>query len=178
MHVSDFFDPMDCSPSGSSVHGISQARILEWGVWGSSPPRDRTQVSLSLCVPFSFTLSLLVLLFYFFIPFSHFFYFISPFSSSCFLLDLAFSIYFPQKTLSFHFLFIFFLFGGAAVFLSFSLSSQLLFLNFSFYSIPLIPCAFFLFLNLFSFSLPLPLSLFISIFYFFFFCYLNFFLVF
>ena len=23
-------DPMDCSPSGSSVHGISQARILEW----------------------------------------------------------------------------------------------------------------------------------------------------
>ena len=24
-----FFDPMDCSPPGSSVHGISQARILE-----------------------------------------------------------------------------------------------------------------------------------------------------
>ena len=23
-------DPMDCSPSGSSVHGISQARILEY----------------------------------------------------------------------------------------------------------------------------------------------------
>ena len=23
-------DPMDCSPRGSSVHGISQARILEW----------------------------------------------------------------------------------------------------------------------------------------------------
>ena len=23
-------DPIDCSPSGSSVHGISQARILEW----------------------------------------------------------------------------------------------------------------------------------------------------
>ena len=23
-------DPMDCSPAGSSVHGISQARILEW----------------------------------------------------------------------------------------------------------------------------------------------------
>lgn len=42
---------------------------------------------------FSFTLSLLVLPFYFFISFSHFFYFISP--SSCFLLDLAFSIYFP-----------------------------------------------------------------------------------
>ena len=24
-------DPMDCSPPGSSVHGIFQARILEWG---------------------------------------------------------------------------------------------------------------------------------------------------
>ena len=24
-------DPVDCSPPGSSVHGISQARILEWG---------------------------------------------------------------------------------------------------------------------------------------------------
>ena len=23
-------DPMDCSPPGFSVHGISQARILEW----------------------------------------------------------------------------------------------------------------------------------------------------
>ena len=23
-------DPMDCSPMGSSAHGISQARILEW----------------------------------------------------------------------------------------------------------------------------------------------------
>ena len=25
-------DCMDCSPPGSPVHGISQARILEWGV--------------------------------------------------------------------------------------------------------------------------------------------------
>ena len=24
------YDPMDCSPTGPSVHGISQARILEW----------------------------------------------------------------------------------------------------------------------------------------------------
>ena len=24
-------DPVDCSPPGSSVHGVSQARILEWG---------------------------------------------------------------------------------------------------------------------------------------------------
>ena len=39
----------DCSPPGSSVHGISQARILEWVVIsfskGSSWPRDRTCIS-------------------------------------------------------------------------------------------------------------------------------------
>ena len=28
--VSDSYDPMDCSPPDSSVHGIFQARILEW----------------------------------------------------------------------------------------------------------------------------------------------------
>ena len=28
--VSDSFDPMDCSPPGSSVHEILQVRILEW----------------------------------------------------------------------------------------------------------------------------------------------------
>ena len=42
--------PVECSPLGSSVHGIFQARILEWVAisffWGSSQPRDRTQVSL------------------------------------------------------------------------------------------------------------------------------------
>ena len=29
-HIPLFCDPMDCSPPGSSVHGILQARILEW----------------------------------------------------------------------------------------------------------------------------------------------------
>ena len=24
-------DPMDCSPPGSAIHGIFQARVLEWG---------------------------------------------------------------------------------------------------------------------------------------------------
>ena len=42
-------DPMDCSLPGSSVHGISQARILEWVAIpfsrGSSRPRDQTLVS-------------------------------------------------------------------------------------------------------------------------------------
>ena len=38
-----FCDPMDCSPPGSSIHGIFQARVLEWGAIsfsrGSSQPR-------------------------------------------------------------------------------------------------------------------------------------------
>ena len=41
-------DLMDCSPPGSSIHGILQARGLEWvGIpfCRSSQPRDRTQVS-------------------------------------------------------------------------------------------------------------------------------------
>ena len=42
-------DPMDCSLPGSSLHGILQARVLEWVAIsfsrGSSRPRDRTQVS-------------------------------------------------------------------------------------------------------------------------------------
>ena len=29
-------DPIDCSPPGSSVHGILQARILEWVAMPSS----------------------------------------------------------------------------------------------------------------------------------------------
>ena len=31
-------DPMDCSPPGSSVHGICQARVLEWGAVAFSVP--------------------------------------------------------------------------------------------------------------------------------------------
>ena len=42
-------DPMDCSPPGSSVHGILQARIVECVTIpfskGSSQSRDQTQVS-------------------------------------------------------------------------------------------------------------------------------------
>ena len=42
-------DPMDCSPPGSSVRGILQAKILEWVAIsfsrGSSQARDRTLFS-------------------------------------------------------------------------------------------------------------------------------------
>ena len=44
-----FCNLMDCSPPGSSVHGILQERILEWvampSSWGSSSPRDRTHIT-------------------------------------------------------------------------------------------------------------------------------------
>ena len=46
-------NPMDCSPSGSSLHGILQARKLEWLAIpfsrGSSQPRDQTQASYISC---------------------------------------------------------------------------------------------------------------------------------
>ena len=47
--MSDSCDPMDCSPLGFSVHGIFQARILEWVAilfsGASSRPRDGTCLS-------------------------------------------------------------------------------------------------------------------------------------
>ena len=47
-------EPMDHSPPGSSVHGIIQARILEWVAMpfsrGSSLPKDRTCVSYVSCI--------------------------------------------------------------------------------------------------------------------------------
>ena len=48
------FVTMDCSPPGSLIHGIFQARILEWVAIsysrGSSPLRDGTQVSYISCI--------------------------------------------------------------------------------------------------------------------------------
>ena len=45
---------MDCSPLGSSLCRILQARILEWvampSARGSSPPRERTCISCSSCI--------------------------------------------------------------------------------------------------------------------------------
>jgi len=48
-HSCPTLDTLDCSPPGSSVHGILQARILQWVAMpfsrGSSQPRDQTWVS-------------------------------------------------------------------------------------------------------------------------------------
>ena len=42
-------DPTNCSLPGSSIHGILQARVLEWVAIsfsrGSSQPRDQTRIS-------------------------------------------------------------------------------------------------------------------------------------
>ena len=47
-------DPVEDSPPGSSIHGILQARILEWVAMpfsrGSSRPRDRTHISYIFCI--------------------------------------------------------------------------------------------------------------------------------
>ena len=52
--VSDSLRPHGCSPPRSSVHGILQARMLEWVAIpfsrGSSRPRDQTHVSYVSCV--------------------------------------------------------------------------------------------------------------------------------
>ena len=47
-------NPIDCNPPGSSVHGVLQARILEWVAMPSSressQPRDRTPISSVSCI--------------------------------------------------------------------------------------------------------------------------------
>ena len=58
-----FWDPIDCSPPGSSVHGIFQARILKWVAIsycrGSSQPRDQIQVSCVSCIAGESSLTLI-----------------------------------------------------------------------------------------------------------------------
>ena len=50
--VSDSSDPMDCSLQGSSIHGIFQARVLEWGAIAFSGLG--TKLSLTLCDPMDY----------------------------------------------------------------------------------------------------------------------------
>ena len=52
--MADSLHPVDCSPPGSSLHGILQTRILEWVAIsysrGSLQPRDLTRVSCVSCI--------------------------------------------------------------------------------------------------------------------------------
>ena len=47
-------NPIDCSPPDFSVHGILQARILEWVAMpssrASSRPREKTRISCIVCL--------------------------------------------------------------------------------------------------------------------------------
>ena len=71
-------DPMDCSPPGSSIHGIFQARVLEWGaiafsgtyvylwlihivVW-QKPTQKSKAIILQLKIKYIFNIKLLELL--------------------------------------------------------------------------------------------------------------------
>ena len=64
-------DPMDCSLPGSAIHGIFQARILEWGgiafsnAWPLDTEKDKERNSFlrvsgrnPLCWPFGFALEM------------------------------------------------------------------------------------------------------------------------
>ena len=55
--VSDSSDPMNCSPPGSSIHGIFQAKVLEWGATAFFKQINQPKKSSVFCLfnpPFSF----------------------------------------------------------------------------------------------------------------------------
>ena len=41
-------DPMDCGPPGSSIHGIFQARVVEWGAIAFSSKSSREKKEMAL----------------------------------------------------------------------------------------------------------------------------------
>ena len=72
--MSNLCDTLDCSPPGSSVHGIFQARILEWVAISSSKGSSMTQWlnpclwSLLHCNHWAIVEALCIFFFYFFLP--------------------------------------------------------------------------------------------------------------
>ena len=51
-------NPMDCSLPGSSIHGIFQARVLEWGAIAFSLLLTSQQFVFPLCLPKTFVIVL------------------------------------------------------------------------------------------------------------------------
>ena len=80
-------DPIDYSPPASSVHGISQAKILAWVAIsfsrGSSRPRDWTGIS---CVSYisRWILNILVIIKYFHINNHAYFFLLHTIESRCY----------------------------------------------------------------------------------------------
>ena len=55
--VSNSFRPMDCSPPGSSIHGIFRARVLEWGAISFSRGSSDVPLKSSSLIPIMIYLS-------------------------------------------------------------------------------------------------------------------------
>ena len=51
-------NPMDCSPPGSSIHGIFQARVLEWGAIAFSVKYDTSTIKPLKLLPYKCLFSL------------------------------------------------------------------------------------------------------------------------
>ena len=60
-------DPMDCSLLGSCIHGISQARVLEWGAIAFSDNYDDSRYF--ICFEFLIYAKILAVPFFFFLTF-------------------------------------------------------------------------------------------------------------
>ena len=52
-----FSDPMDCSPPGSSIHEIFQAKVLEWAAIAFYVGSSETQIKSQLLESFSLSLA-------------------------------------------------------------------------------------------------------------------------
>ena len=53
-------DPMNCSLPGSSIHGIFQARVLEWGAIAFSPLCMYLKIIKNICAQKTFTQSMVL----------------------------------------------------------------------------------------------------------------------
>ena len=125
------FDPMDCSPQGSSIHGILQARTLEWVAisFFSGPPQPMYQThrplhwqadSLSLAAPGNLPFLWRIFWWFFCFSFQHFKY-VTPLafcfhsflsriwcnSYPCFLIRKVFLLWFLFLDVSQEFVFCF-----------------------------------------------------------------------
>ena len=58
-------DLMDCSPPGSSIHGVFQARVLEWVAMSFSIKQVQIKVTLGLAITYKAALNTLLQVFFF-----------------------------------------------------------------------------------------------------------------
>ena len=87
--VSDSSDPMDCSPPGSSIHGIFQARVLEWGAiafskYSQESPYSQSDFSFFMFTSFYLKMLILKSCFWmsWFLPWVFWFWFLTKFKNT------------------------------------------------------------------------------------------------